>query len=343
MADRSNYMAAICGEPHSSVPLYLFDVTLGMEVADIDTDSIFSNGFDGILSARSLLALHRLLDTDAVNGSVMWLDARLFGGRVCHPRKGIPHIVEPALRTDPSRLYGLDPCAPIGRFSDGQIASYRAVREGCDAALVHHVPSPFGQSASMRGLEQLLMDLMLEEGYVNDLLAFSYDVVSALSEAVLKEVEADVSLISGAYDNIDIVGKDMLDRFSTPMLSRLVRLLGEDTRTCFHPHGVLSSPGSSGLLRDYERMGIDNLYYGENNDPLAIHSEIPNISLTGGIDTYTTIALGDGERVEKDTIGHLDMMDGIDYVFSCSCSVDRGLPLERMRTMASAVRHHGML
>ena len=57
------------------------------------------------------------------------------------------------------------------------------------------------------------------------------------------------------------------------------------------------------------------------------------------VDTFTTIALGDVRRVIDDTKAHLDSTSKIEnMIFTCSCSVDRGLSHEKIKTMIDTVK-----
>ena len=339
MADEDNFMHMIRCEPHGRVPVYLFDITLGMEVAGIDTDTIYVNGFDGEKSARSLLALQKYLDYDAVNGSVSWFDNRVYGNDVVFPKKGIPYIKGFVLK-DPSKLYQLSHSDIPDELLDQLALSHRLVQDGTDAALVHHVPSPFGAASGLRGLESILMDMLQEPDFVRDLLEFCLGTSKIVSERVFKDVCPDVCMISGAYDNVDLMGEDGVRQFSMDYVRRTIDFIHEvDTNVCFHPHGELSAHGD--ILKEYERIGVECLYYGENCDPLKIHDFIPNLSLMGGIDTFTTIVLGDAARVTKDTEDCVRKMKGLNYGFTCSCSVDRGLPLDMIKMMVDTVKRVG--
>lgn len=335
---RESFLSVIRSESEDPSALYLFDVTLGMELAGYDTDEIFRNGIDGEKSAKSLIATARRFGTDACNGSVMWFDSRFFGNDVVFPKKGIPYVSRFTL-SEPDRLHSLDNSAIPKEMLDQIALSHRIVSETLDAALVYHTPSPFGAASSLRGLQNVLMDMLLEPGYVDELIAFTSETVRIVHERVAQEVAPDMCLISGAYDDIDIIGTELMERFSVgPLKNALGFLSSSGEALCFHPHGTLSAEWARPLVRDYQDMGIDCLYYGEYNEPRRIHEYGPKMSLMGGIDTFTTITLGDNGRVVHDTEKCIADMRGCSYVFSCSCSVDRGLSVERMDTMCSTVK-----
>jgi len=339
MAYKQDFLSAAHGGPYEHIPIYLFDVTLGMEAAGIDTDVIYSSGFNGELSARSLLALQKHLGYDAVNGSTSWFDNRVYGNEIEFPSKGIPYHKEFCLK-DPSKLYDLDHSMIPDTLLEQLSLSHRLVKEGTDAALVSHVPSPLGAAAGLRGLEYMLIDMMQDPDYVRDLLTFCLGTIDIVVDRVFGDNDIDMGLISGAYDNVGIIGTDGIRDFSMPFLRKVIRIINrDDPIVCFHPHGELHL--YEDMLKGYADAGVQLLYYGDSCEPLEIHRILPDMPLMGGIDTFTTITLGDRDRVRKDVSHHLDMMDGIDHIFSCSCSVDRGLSMENIEEMVHTVRERG--
>ena len=339
MAFKGNFMSFMDSEPHDRVPIYLFDVTLGMEAAGIDTDVIYVNGFDGEKSARSLLALQRYLGYDAVNGSTSWFDNRVFGNDIVFPKKGIPYHGKYCL-SNPSNLYNLDHSSIPGKLLDQLALSHRLVREGTDAALVTHVPSPLGAAVGLRGLEYVIMDMLRDSDYVRDMLDFCVETIRIVTERVFEDVHPDMGLISGANDNVGLIGTDGIRDVSTPYAGKVIKLLSKGCgKVCFHPHGELHLYPE--ILKGYESIGVQVLYYGDSCEPLEIHRTIPDMPMMGGIDTFTTLTLGDERRVISDTERYVRMMDGINYCFSCSCSVDRGLSLEYVKAMVDTVRRVG--
>ena len=89
---------------------------------------------------------------------------------------------------------------------------------------------------------------------------------------------------------------------------------------------------------------FQSLYCGENNDMKKLRELCDSrVSIIGGIDSFTTIYLGDKERIEKDVNVCLDAFDGVPYILSCSCSVDRFLQLDKVKMMVDAVRGRNSL
>lgn len=340
MDQRENFVSRLTGEASERTPMFLFDTTLGMEVAGYRTPEVFAGGFDGEKSARSIIALQRRLGHDAVIGSVMAVDGRTFGSEVVYPDLRPPYVKSPAFRKR-SDLYRHSPSEADNGSLKEVVRSYDLVRRhAADVAIFYHIPSPFSLSALFRGLEPLLLDVLLEPDFIRDLVRFCSEVIEISMDVALAASDVDAVLISGAYDNVDILGPEVFADISMGCLMPQLRKVESFGLPCaFHPHSALSEDFNRASLDLMLDSPIDCLYYGEGNDAMklldACHGKV---TLMGGIDTFTTIYLGPDERVLTDTMNHMDLMRGEAHIFSCSCSVDRGLPLDRMKLMADTVR-----
>ncbi|WP_400203412.1 uroporphyrinogen decarboxylase family protein [Candidatus Methanomassiliicoccus intestinalis] len=340
MTSKENFKECLECKNHSRVPTFLFDLTFGMEVAGYTTTEIFQNGFDGKKSAKSIMASRKYLGHDGVIGSVLAADSRAFGGEVLFPPNGTPVIKTPAF-SDPHALYEHDPNEIDNLVLENIVTSYNTIKkEDPEAFLMGHIPSILSLSTSFRGFESFMMDMSLDESYVKDIMNFSSNVSDIVQERIFSDSDPDCMLISAAYDNVDLIGLDGLDKFSMPYISRMVNKASNMGKyATIHPHGSMTSEYGSKSVERFISTGIQCLYYGENNDPEMLSKLIDGrISIMGGIDTYTTIYLGPDSRVVRDTEKILELMKDENYIFTCSCSIDRGLDAGRLKLMMDAVK-----
>jgi uroporphyrinogen decarboxylase len=298
------------------------------------------NDFSGERSARSLIALQREIGHDAVIGSVMAVNGRTFGAEMVFPDNRPPYTIRPAF-ADQNDLYRHSPSEIDDESLKQIVISHNLVRDlAPDVAIMYHAPSPFTLSVMFRGFETMMMDILLDPSFVSDLVGFCSDVLDITVDRVLSSSDVDVAMVSGAYDNVDILGSESFVDLPMKYLSPLFdKIKGYDLPCGFHPHGVLSNDCYGLALDTLLDSNLDCLFYGEANDPVKLLEKTrKKVSLMGGVDTFTTIFLGPDERVVRDTKKCMETFMGEDYIFSCSCSVDRGLPMDRMKLMAKTVR-----
>ena len=340
---RESFLDCIARRPHEGVPSFMFDTSFGTGFSGYRVSEVYGKGFDGEKSARSICAGRKYLGHDAVPGSMISMDTRELGAEIELYDDRPAMLTKPAFK-EPDRLYDSDPsdivrCATV----DEIIRSNNLIKEmDPEAVVAAYVPSPFLFSAVLRGLEPLLMDMVNEPDYVKELMEFTTKCCEGLARRHIEETESECSIIPGAYDNPDLISLDDLDRICIPSLKRVRSILSRDSRpVIFHPHGALTlSPGRD-AFESFVEIGFDCIYYGENCD----HGEMCRIadgkvSVMGGIDTATTIFLGDDDTVRKDTKSVLEATDGYDFIYSCSCSIDRNLNAGKLKVMMDTVLDH---
>ena len=57
-----------------------------------------------------------------------------------------------------------------------------------------------------------------------------------------------------------------------------------------------------------------------------------------GVNSFTTIFLGNEERIRDDVNSFADAFKGMPYIMSCSCSVESFLPMNKMKVMVDCTR-----
>ena len=339
MNPRETFNACMMMEPADRVPVFLFDLSLGMDALDVPTTDVFPGGrFNGKLGGKCILALQEYLGQDAVVGTYRSIDVTAFGGEMAFPERGIPYIKRSPFK-DADDLFRYD-ATDIADHMQDSVDSFRTIREARpDLGLLMNIPAAMSTAMVLRGLENFLMDLSLDPGYSHKLISFAADVSRTSVDVMSQRVDLDAVLLTAAYDNLDMVGQDMLREFSFPWLKRSEKHIhGLGIPIMFHPHGGLTeNADSEKILDEMIGMGFDCFYYGETIDPkiMLAHAE-DRCSLCGGIDTFTTIYIGPDERVMDDVSHYLKHFDG-NYIFSPSCSVDRKLSLPRLKIMMDTV------
>lgn len=347
MSSRQRIETALQRGVPDRVPVFLRDLTLGLDVIDVPTPQVCAGPFDAKLSSRAVVAAQRLLGHDAVVGSVQFcgLETEMLGGELQFPERGIPAVRRPPF-ADPEDLDRAELPDPL---TDEPLAnvvrSYELTSEkiGNEVAILGNVEGAVTKAGMLRGLEPLLMDLMTDRRLAERTIAFAATMGEELADA-LSSHGADCSLfVAAASDNPDLIGPADFQRYSLPGLRRIVRA-GErnEVPTIFHPHGVFTDPPFSSLVRESLDQGISGFQFAERNDlALAKREWGSETCILGGVDAFTTLLLGPRERIEAETRSCLEDCGPAGYVMMCSCSLHRGMPLDHVRAMVKACHGWG--
>ena len=336
---RHLFIGSLEGEVPEVPPVFLRDLTLGLDVTGYSTPEVCAGAYDGARSAKSVLALHERLGQDAVVGCIHYvgLEIEALGGEVRYPEKGIPSVVRhPFQDTADPDLALLDmrrepPFPNVAR-------SYSLVGEGLcgSAALVCNIEGPVTKAALLRGMENLALDMYFNRDLASRYVDFATDLSVEFLRTIDSQADLDCSFLASASDNPDIFGQEAFRHYTLPNLRRLRETASElGLPTVFHPHGDLSAPENLPLLEEIVATGVKGFQFAERNDHLALRREFgQRITLMGGIDAFSTLLLGPLERIVQETEGFLNDFRPWDrYVFMCSCSLHRGMPLAHVEAM----------
>ncbi|WP_400196810.1 hypothetical protein [Candidatus Methanarcanum hacksteinii] len=67
-----------------------------------------------------------------------------------------------------------------------------------------------------------------------------------------------------------------------------------------------------------------------------------NYIIYTGVNSFTTIFLGNEERIRDDVKSFADAFKEMPYIMSCSCSVESFLPMNKMKVMVDCTRKCGL-
>ncbi len=351
MADptcRQRFEAALHRGAADRVPVFLRDLTLGLDVAGYSTPEVCAGTFDGVKSSRAVIAAQRELGHDAVVGSIQFcgLEVEPLGGRVHYPERGIPTVVEPPFRT-PEDVERADLPDPESTFPlKGVLRAYELTSEsvGKEVAVVGNIEGGMTRAGILRGLESFLMDLVLDPPLAKKIVEFSTAMGCELIAAMAAHGASSSIFVAAASDNPALIGHEAFRSGSLPSLRRFVDKAREnELPTIFHPHGPFTDPAFAPLVDASLEQGIVGFQFAEQNDFRRAKGEWgARTCILGGVDVSTTLLLGPEERVRSETCEYLrTCAPGGGYVLMCSCSVHRGIPLANLRTMIETNRREG--
>lgn len=335
---KESVISRLIGEGIGPTPIFLRDLTLGLDAAGITPREVFTHGYDHVKSAKAVVAMQRFSGQDAVVGCIhsAAFIVEQFGGSMIYPEGAIPNVAV-APFSDFSDTIGHDPF-PKGR-GEGALKSYSIVRESLpNVAVAGNVTGPMTKASVLMGMDNLAMAIQAEPGYVEDVIALGLENTECVFERFVKDVSVDFIFLAAASDNPDLFGPDAYETHCLGHLGNIVQICHKyGFRVAFHPHGDFSR--SDDLLAKTLASGISGFQFSEGNNPSAIAAGIGQAcALMGGTDVIPTLHSGDAATIESETRRYIAECMGSRYVFMPSCSLHMGLPLESVSIMVSTVR-----
>jgi uroporphyrinogen decarboxylase len=197
----------------------------------------------------------------------------------------------------------------------------------------------FETSWYMRGFEQMLMDVMIDEELVHAIMGRVTDFYVAFFSRVLEAVPAEIDLVFTADDIGDqrglLMPYERWERMLKPYHRRLNDAIHErGARVIYHTDGsIMDAVG--GLVE----MGIDVLqalqFSADNMDPLRLKSGFgERLCFEGGVSVQTTLPFGTAEDVRREVQERISVLGrGGGYILGPSHWIQAGTPPENIAAM----------
>jgi MtaA/CmuA family methyltransferase len=346
MNGRQRFLCALGRGTPDAPPVFLRDLTLGLDETGYSTPEVCGGAYDPCKAAGSVIALYHRLGQDAVVGCIHFvgMEVEALGGEVAYPERGIPSVTMHPYQNvaDPDlRALDLRREAPFPNV----LECYRQVSSelGKSTAIVCNLEGPLTKAALLRGMENLALDLHFDPGLAMSYVRYATELSKDYLREVVSQANIDCAFVAAASDNPDIFGGEVFRRYTIPQLSGLREMAREnDLPTVFHPHGDLSSPDGLPLMEELIDTGIEGFQFAEGNDERMLKERFSErLALLGGIDAFSTLLLGPKERIVRETEGYLRTFHPWKgYVFMCSCSLHRGMPLEHVDLLMHCLRSY---
>ena len=339
---KETFISCVLNKEHEYVPMFLRDLTLGMDVINVRTTDVFTTEYDHELAAASVKAFREFCGQDAVVGCIHSLafNVEAFGGTVKYPEYGIPIPVRHPFEnvTDIPDI----PSEPSGKAL-GALRSYSSVREKMpDVAVVANIEGPLTKTGTITGMDTLIMHMESEKSLLNDIISLCLDHSYSFLEHLDADSSIDCVFLASATDNLDMFGCGIYEEFSLRYVKEMTdRIHRMGYPVIFHPHGVFTAPGMEDVFDGTIRTGIDGFQFAEDNDPVKIVSMIDGrCSVLGGTDVVPTLLNGPRDRIEHETVRYIEACKDANHVFMCSCSLHRATSLDNIRIMSDTVHRY---
>lgn len=338
---------AINSQIPDTVPVFPRDLTLGLDVLNYTTPEVCAGSYDPVKSARSVIALQRILGHDAVVGAIhyMGMEVPPLGGKLTFPERGIPVVEKHPFAgiDDLERIEVPDPDSDP--LLSNILRSYEMVvgKIGNRIAVIPNVEGPLTKAGLLRGIENLCMDMIGFPEIAERIVRISEELICDFIRATAERGVSPFVFLASATDNPDLFGEEVFRKYTLPVLRRIVKMAGSwGLKTVFHPHGTFTDHFEP-LVEESIDTGIAGFQFPEGNDlRIAKMKWGRSTCVMGGIDVRTTLLLSPECMIRQEVERIMEACKpGGNYIFMCSGSLHRGLPIDRLKVMMSACREFG--
>ena len=337
MEHKERFLAFFEDDVPDRTPLFLRDFTLGLDNLGCKTTDLIGDGYDSSLASKSVISFGRMTGQDAIIGCVHTPAFLIeqFGGKMKVPEYGIPTPVEHPL-SSPGKLESADTSLK-GKALDA-IEAYHITKKNCsDMAILGNVTGPLTKASVLMGMDVLSLAIESDPDFVRDVIDVGMESTHSYMEAIKNDVDA--FFIASASDNPSLFGTDKVNEVSVPYVKELSDFIhGLDRPSIYHPHGDYTCKE---LMEPMVSTGIDCFQFAEANDHCVICRLIDNRCIVmGGTNIVPTLYTGTEKEIVDETNRFLNACSNRRFIFSCSCSLQRGVPMDSVRLMCETVKNH---
>jgi len=264
-------------------------------------------------------------------------EAEALGAAVDQPPDAAPVLTEHLLASRPN-LDRLRECDPTrgGRmplFFEAVQCVMRAI--GSEAFVLATLRGPLLAASQLRGVEQLLMDMLDEPEAVAEILDFTADVALRLGKA-LRTTGAHGLLLGEATCSPNFISPELYRKLVLPRHRRLVADL---KAAGWAAVGLHICGNTLPILEDVLSTGVDFMdidYQVPADQALALARG--RIVLRGNLDPSSVFRFGTPRQVRSATAALRDATRNARWILSSGCDIPPGTPAENIHAFVNAAR-----
>ena len=292
---------------------------------------------DPVVMADCLVSAQHRAGYDGIHVSLnVSVEAEALGAPIEQPLDELPHVTA-LLLAEPADLIRLkvpDPLAD-GRLPVFVEATRIVAREvGKSVLIVANIRGPMSMASQLRGVEQLLIDLIDAPDFVADLLAFCGE-VGVVFAAALSRAGAHAIMLGDALTSPASISPAMYRRVAQPVHTEMIRRLHEDgagtviMHVCGDTRPIIPDLAATGA----DVVDLDTAVPLDEARALAG----PDVGLRGNVSPSLLYGAAPPEILEvaRRTIA---AGGGPRFVLGTGCEVPIGTPIENVIAMVDASR-----
>ncbi len=339
MTSREIVRATLRGDPTPRVPTGPLAVHVTAALAGI---SIEDYTLDPVVMADCVCRYHERFRPDAVWLSAdTWVTAEAMGAEVAFPGNGQPMAGTGAIRI--RELADLDRLPSPSPHSSGRmplmLEAMRLVRERLgDAVFIVGCfdQAPFSLACALAGINELMMRLAMDAGFVNALIRRCADHAAAYAIAL---AEAGADMLSAGDAPAGLIGRERYRQFALPAEQELFRViraavnLPTSLHICGNAKHILPDMANAGA----DVLEIDHHVSLEEACQLTPHE----IALWGNLDPVGSIQQGTSEDIRARAAHAADVARRSGrrrFVLSSGCTLAPDTPPENIAALTGHLR-----
>ncbi len=339
MTSRERVMEAIAHREPDRVPIVIASRESAIRYAGYTFADIWADG-DRYVEAQSRLIEDFHLDAAFDIWCTPAVDEAL-GAHLELPPDDAPWIPRPLLK-EKSDIKNLK--TKIDPQRDGRMPFLLNVVRGLRAKLGEHIPicawvsPPFRTACMLRGSSQLYLDIMLDPGFVKELIETVTGPCTAYGKA-LTDAGADIICLSNPVANKDCIRYDHYKEFSHPYSKRMFSDIKahKDVKIMYHTCGNWNDRVDLVTDENVDILHVDKVDLADIKKNFG-----SKVTLMGNVRTVDTLLQGTPAQVEAEAaLCIAKAAKGGGFFLSADCTVPPGVPPDNLRALVNVALSKG--
>ncbi|MCL1830379.1 MAG: uroporphyrinogen decarboxylase family protein [Oscillospiraceae bacterium] len=257
-------------------------------------------------------------------------EASAFGAEVEMPENGVPYSPVPLL-SDPidlTRLSLVDPYDNLRTLD--RINGVRLLHErvGDDYPVIGWVEGVLAETADLRGVNELMMDLALNASYLDELMETVFSFQCSFAKAQVDE-GADIIGIGNAVASL--IGPDLYTKYAMDYDKRLVSYIKSlNAKTKLHICG--NTTALRQIIRDEVKPDIFDIDWMVDYASTVEMFSGSGVSINGNIDPVGIFLQGSLQELTEATQQCIETADSYSFI-SAGCEIPADTPSEKLISM----------
>ena len=236
-------------------------------------------------------------------------------------------------KSDLQRLSQPDPLGG-GRMHDRvKAAALLKERVGDDVPILGWIEGPLAEAADLRGINEIMVDLIDDPAFVHDLFAFILEMELDFASA---QIEAGVDIIGIGDAAASLVGPDLYRELVLPYEQKMVD--GLHDMGC--PVRLHICGNTTHLLADMGKLGVEMADIDSLADISLVRERMgTDVTILGNIDPVEILLEGSPEKIHE-SLAECHRQVGDRYIVGPGCQVPPLTPPENVRAVVEYARAH---